>query len=324
MLQEGVQVRVLRNITHIPSFGIIKGNNGTMYAIEFPTPFQGMHDCEGRVKSGQGYWINVKDVSAVLSSITLDPENEPAPAPKGPETYEMRLKRFANPIWDRIYKTLAAPEIRNILLYGPPGTGKTSALHDMAKKLVGEDNTFMTTSHDESIAEELTGHWVPKGSEFIWHHGFASRAFQTGVLIINEIDLASGSYKTCLHSVLDDADVARLRLPNGEVVRPHAGFKAVATMNGNPEDLAEALRDRFDVKIFVGQPSPGAMAALDDDLVEMIYKSYSNPESITVSYRAARAFMDLRKVLTHEEAAEFAFGTNHKDILTAIKMSKPA
>ena len=91
-------------------------------------------------------------------------------------------------------------------------------------------------------------------------------------------------------------------------------------MNGQPDDLHDALRDRFEATVFVPRPSPEAMKALDPDLVEVVRNAYSNPENITLTYREARAFMDLRKIVSEEDAAKCAFKSNYKDILTSLKM----
>jgi GTPase SAR1 family protein len=323
----GTPIRIINSFNPAYSavkatIGIVRAFDGTEYSVEFPSPFAGCHNCNNVIESGCGYYVRPDELSILAATIDLP---EPLIAEISPGTtfpiHAPKKKKFTDELWEKIYATIAIPEISNILLYGPPGTGKTTALYNMAKGLFGEEKVYMTTSHDESIAEELTGHWMPRGGEFVWHNGFAVNAFKDGALIINEIDLAGGSYKTVLHSVLDDRSVACLRLPSGEMVHPHAQFKALATMNGYPEDLPEALRDRFDVKICVSRPSPEAMEALDDDLADIIKSSYSNPESITVSYRQARSFMDLRKHIPVEKAAEFVFGTNYSDILASIKLA---
>jgi hypothetical protein len=52
----------------------------------------------------------------------------------------------------------------------------------------------------------------------------------------------------------------------GEVVKPHASFSVVATMNGQPEDLAPAVLDRMIVRCEVNEPNPKAIQALPEYL----------------------------------------------------------
>src|SRR5579872_385453 len=113
------------------------------------------------------------------------------------------------------------------LLYGPPGTGKTS----IANRYGDPTDVFNIYLTDETPAAELRGHYVPKGTEWIWKHGPAIMAWLVGGrLVINEINNASGDALDFLMAILDDHEIARLTLPTGETVRPHPNFRVVATM----------------------------------------------------------------------------------------------
>src|SRR5207244_1607050 len=122
----------------------------------------------------------------------------------------------------------------------------------------------------------LRGHFIPKGQEFIWMDGPALTAFRLGSrLVLNEIDKASGDALTFCHALLDDPGIARITLPTGETVIPHEDFHVIATMNGEPEDLPDALRDRFAVRIHIDKLHPEAVEALPKDLHKIARKGIS-------------------------------------------------
>lgn len=195
----------------------------------------------------------------------------------------------------------------HIVLYGPPGTGKTRGA---TKK---QDITcYSVTLTMETPAAELRGHYVPKGTEFIWHDGPALRAWREGGrLVLNEVDQASGDALTFLHAILDDPEVARLTLPTGETVVPKPGFQAIATTNA--QDLAmvlpEALLDRFSVRIFIDQPHPDALKALKNSgLASLVSATINAAANKKVTLRQAMAFQKLSESVPKDAAARAVFG----------------
>lgn len=208
-----------------------------------------------------------------------------------------------------------------VLLYGPPGTGKTTSAYNAAKAL--GKSVYNITLSDETPAAELRGHWVPMGTEWKWMHGPAVRAYIEGaVLILDEIDKASQDALDFLHGLLNDPDIARLTLPNGETVTPAPGFQAIATMNGELEDLQPALQDRFAIAIEVRNPHPDAVAALPKDLqsVAKTVEDYENAQRPATLRRWA-AFAMLREIegVGAENAAKAVFAHRAGELVDAIR-----
>jgi MoxR-like ATPase len=236
------------------------------------------------------------------------------------------------------------PEARLVLLYGPPGTGKTTAGNRIGLRggKVIEDkeqnpgllvsgtltpvfNIYNITLTEETPATELRGHYIMKGGDFDWHDGTGMRPFRKGGrLVLNEIDKASGDCLQFCHALLDDPSIAAITLPTGETVRPHNDFSVVATMNGEPEDLPEALRDRFSVRINIKNPHPQAIKSLPEDLraiAKKTFKATTHTER-AISFRAWKAFAHLREALGEDVAALAVFGSRAENVLNTMKIEK--
>jgi MoxR-like ATPase len=209
-----------------------------------------------------------------------------------------------------------------ILLYGKPGTGKTTTAIKTANS---NEGYYSVTLNEDSTVAELFGMWMPKGpGEFAFVPGVGIRAWLEGtLLVINEIDHAAGSVMTILHALLDDKEIASLTIPIGHgeftTVRPHKMFRAIATMNGKPEDLDEALADRFDIKLEILEPHPDAIAKLPEDLRTLAKNAYSS-HNRNITYREIVAYSKLREVIGRDEAL-FVFGELRNDVKSALAIS---
>ncbi len=227
------------------------------------------------------------------------------------------------PCWEVIAAVL--PISPRVLLYGPPGTGKTAA--GTRAGLKEAQQVLAITLTDETPMTDLRGHFIMvDGGNFLWADGIAIRAWRLGArLVLNEIDHAGGDVQSFLHVVLDDPQLARLTLPTGEVVRPHADLQVTATMNGVPEDLPFALRDRFPVAIEVNEVHPDALKRLPQDL-QRVAKNTAlelDPER-KISIRVWFEYASLRSKLDGDEAmaAKACFGTKAPQVLKLIRAGR--
>jgi hypothetical protein len=190
---------------------------------------------------------------------------------------------------------------KNTILLGPPGTGKTTSA---VRSAAPGQEVIVVTMHAEGTAVEFTGHKEIQGGKTVYWEGLGVQAWRKGaLLVINEIDNASEDILNHMYQLLDDDKIASIQLPDGEVVRPAPGFRVIATTNGRPEDLPEAIRDRFGMWLVYAEPSKEMYARLDPDVEEVLRDVYAATAKATtardripyVTYRQAETFCDLRR-----------------------------
>jgi hypothetical protein len=209
------------------------------------------------------------------------------------------------------------------LLWGPPATGKTTTPIRLFEKQ-GRKVYTITITQDTS-ASDLLGRYVLKGGDMIWQDGPVALWWKTegSAIVVNEIDLAGGDLNGLLHGAFDDAEIARLTLPNGEELRPSGGQVAVATMNGSPEELLPAIISRFPVTIEIDKVNPEAVKRLPADLQSLAaHAAVTKDEGRRVDIRAFYEFASLRQRISPEMAASAVFGLRADELLTAIKVGK--
>ena len=214
---------------------------------------------------------------------------------------------------------------RRVLMHGKPGTGKT--YHAVNAGIKDDQKVYQITMTDETPAAELRGHYIARGSEWVWTDGPAVRAWKEGArLVVNEIDRASEDALSFLYVIMDDPEFAETTLPTGEVIKPKGGFQVVATMNGVPEDLPEALQDRFPVDIEITDVHPKAIEALPPDLQEPAKNTtIARNGGRRLSIRSWMEFAKLRAVFDDDLlAAQAIFGNNAEDALMALKVAEQA
>ena len=214
---------------------------------------------------------------------------------------------------------------QHVLLYGPIGTGKTTAGRAAATK---GQLVFHISLTSEQSAAALVGHYIPKEGSFEWHDGPALRAWRTGgLLLIDEVDKSSPDCGDVLHMILNDFSVAEYTLPTNETVKPVKGFRVVATMNGVPSDLPEAVRDRFTCCIRVGEPDEGQYKQLSTKMEKLcrgVYKTNAN--KVKYSFRQLRMLDRLmrEKGLKVEKAAAAVTeeGQERAALIEAVNLMK--
>ena len=222
--------------------------------------------------------------------------------------------------WELFDKVVGTSD--RILLYGIPGTGKT---YQATKVNVPTDKeVYSTTLTIDSTASEMIGHYIPNDTgTFDWNDGVAIKAWREGTrLVINEIDHAGPDVSSVLHAILDDADIARLTLPNKkkETVIPSRGFSVIATMNGTPDMLPEALADRFGVKININSVHPDAIKSLPEKY-RTVY-SERDENNIPPSIRSWKEFSKLVDAgVDLRSSATVCFGNDYaEDVVEAIEL----
>lgn len=223
--------------------------------------------------------------------------------------------------WE-MFDLLLTGRTPRLLIFGPPGLGKSYTPWAVANREGWEFHSITLT--DQTPMSELRGHFVLKGSDFVWHDGIIARAWrkshsQPVILELNEIVEASADAEVFLHNALDDPEFARMDLPTGETLRPHPrNLMIVATMNGLPGHLREALRDRFPVTLEVGSPHPAAIESLPADLQDFAKEMTQASRADRISMRPIVAFAKLREQFTAEIAAKAVFGKIANDMLAIM------
>lgn len=209
---------------------------------------------------------------------------------------------------------------RRILLFGPPGTGKTTYALSLS-----EQSERITLTQGQ-FPDALMGKFLLKDGSTYWSSAAATRAAVKGCpLVLDEIHEAGAELDSTLQAILDDETVCRLNLDNGETVTPAEGFRVIATMNGSPDQLKEAVRDRFDIVLKCKTPHPGILRRLSPESAAYILnKMLNEPDNDqwvpTQSPRRFLAFEGLRgQGVADELAAELVFGEGQgKTLLMAL------
>lgn len=156
-----------------------------------------------------------------------------------------------------------------VLFYGAPGTGKT--YYGLKYHLAGQRSYRLICTQDMTDTDLIGG--MKQGNDGIWRfrEGVAVKAWREGArLVVDEINRASGDVESRLMAMIDTSDSSEWQNDEtGEIVKPHPLFSVVATMNGEPEDLAPAVLDRLVVRVEINTPHPDAINALPEYIREI-------------------------------------------------------
>jgi MoxR-like ATPase len=213
-----------------------------------------------------------------------------------------------------------------VLLNGIPGTGKTYAANHLPYK--GEPcKTFNVYLGEETAAYQIVGTDIIRDGEMEWRDGPALSQRRKGVrLCINEIDHASGDALDALIWLTDDEETAAMGidLPTGEKIYPYEDLQFVATMNGEREDLGDALSDRFVTTVRITCPHPDAVMQLPRALWNIAAKlsHEETPESQRITIRQFRSFATMMEEgVPSATAARGAFHRRSEELLKTIKLA---
>lgn len=224
--------------------------------------------------------------------------------------------------WDKVLafiNALPEPPLRQ-LLFGLPGTGKTT----YGLSLSPESERVTLTAGQ--FPDALLGKFLLKDGSTFWQDGAATRAARRGLpLLIDEIHEGGDELNSTLQAILDDVAVCRLNLDNGETVTPAEGYRVIATMNGSPDQLKDAVVDRFDVALRCDTPHAGILRRLSPEGAAFLLNKMSNqpvgePWVPNYSPRRQLSFEHLRiQGCPDELAADLAFGEGQgKTMLMAM------
>jgi MoxR-like ATPase len=135
----------------------------------------------------------------------------------------------------------------------------------------------------------------------------------------------NGDVESRMMALIDSVASSSWQHPDtGEVVKPHKDFSVIATMNGEPEDLAPAILDRLVVRVAVNEPHPAALESLPDYLRGVATK-WTNPD-MGPERKSLRAFVDFERMYRAsnnlELSAQVVFPDSWKQMADVMLVDK--
>lgn len=224
--------------------------------------------------------------------------------------------------WERAAFALAHGN--RVLLYGLPGTGKT--YFGLTNALKGSAYRLICT--EEMTDADLIGCYKQNNQgTWTFAEGVGIKAWREGArLVVDEINRMNGDVESRMMALIDSTASSSWQHPDtGEVVKPHKNFSVVATMNGEPEDLAPAILDRLIVRCAVNTPNPAALEALPQYLRNLATKMTA-PN--TEGRKSLRAFVEFHAMYCASSnmtlSAQVVFPDDWKNMsdLLAVEASK--
>lgn len=170
--------------------------------------------------------------------------------PSAHEDY--RFQPFIADVIDSIYQN------QNVILTGGTGVGKTTHITQLANRI--HQPLLRINFNGETRMSDLIGKVHVIGGETRWVDGILPMAMRRGWwLLLDELDFAEPAVLSLLHPVLEEESMLVLKENNGEIIRPHDGFRIFATANSigamsdrsssyaGTNEMNEAFLDRWQV-----------------------------------------------------------------------------
>lgn len=183
-----------------------------------------------------------------------------------------------------------------VLLIGETGVGKTAMIRHLAGKY--EKPFRRINLNGQTTVDEFVGKTLLNKEGTYWQDGILTEAMRNGYwLVLDELNAALPEILFTLHSLMDDDRYIVLSENNGEIVRPHPGFRLFATMNpsgkyAGTKELNKALLSRFPMILQLKYPD----AKTEKDIIQL----YSKADSSVIN-NLIRMANDLRASYTKEE-----------------------
>jgi MoxR-like ATPase len=182
-----------------------------------------------------------------------------------------------------------------LLLYGVPGTGKT--FYGLNYHKPDEQKSYRLICTEEMTDGDIIGSYKQQ-DDGIWRltKGVALKAWEEGArLVVDEINRVNGDVESRLMSIIDSQESASWEHPDtGEVFYPKQAadysFSVIATMNGEPDDLAPAILDRLVVRVNVDAAHPDGIDRLPEHLRRIAREATGADATPRYSLRSFLAF----------------------------------
>lgn len=199
---------------------------------------------------------------------------------------------FVPPKWYPVLRYAMAAE-KGATLFGPRGCGKSTAIRELATE-IGHPTVTMQCAANMQI-DALLGTWTSKKGSLRFIDGPLTIALRTGSWLIAEESNVIHPGVWSLVNTLTDQTGEGLRLPTGEVIPPHKGFRLILIYNEGytgTREVNAALKDRL-MPIYADYLEPKQEAKLLEIMTGCSPEEASQVQSVAKMIRSADLHFDL-------------------------------